>query len=133
MPNVAYQIEHLQNGTAEILFTENVKEIIRKDSTEYEYDQYRLVVADRTTLNANIEANYDKWLQYAKDMEIDQIGGELRVKRTKLLAETDWTQSTDSPLPLTKKAEWAAYRQALRDMPEQQEFPYDVRWPELPK
>ncbi len=29
----------------------------------------------------------------------------------------DWTQTTDAPLSESKKAEWATYRQALRDMP----------------
>lgn len=32
------------------------------------------------------------------------------------LAKSDWTQMPDSPLSAEKKAEWAAYRQALRDM-----------------
>lgn len=32
------------------------------------------------------------------------------------LAQSDWTQMPDSPLSTAKKAEWAAYRQELRDM-----------------
>tara|TARA_R100001460_G_scaffold106168_1_gene153450 strand:+ start:303 stop:521 length:219 start_codon:yes stop_codon:yes gene_type:complete len=32
------------------------------------------------------------------------------------LARCDWTQAPDSPLSDTKKAEWATYRQALRDL-----------------
>lgn len=40
------------------------------------------------------------------------------VKRTRntLLASTDWTQAADSPLSDEKKAEFATYRQALRDI-----------------
>lgn len=33
-----------------------------------------------------------------------------------LLLESDWTQLPDSPLSAEKKAEWAAYRQTLRDL-----------------
>ena len=29
----------------------------------------------------------------------------------------DWTQGNDSPLTESKKAEWATYRQNLRDFP----------------
>ena len=29
--------------------------------------------------------------------------------------------------------EWAAYRQALRDLPEQQGFPFNIEWPEAPE
>lgn len=42
---------------------------------------------------------------------------ELRAHRNRLLKESDWTQSIDSPLSDSKKAEWATYRQALRDLP----------------
>ena len=40
----------------------------------------------------------------------------VREKRNKLLQYTDWTQVPDSPLSDSKKAEWATYRQQLRDM-----------------
>lgn len=29
--------------------------------------------------------------------------------------------------------EWAVYRQALRDLPEQQGFPFNIEWPEAPE
>ena len=41
---------------------------------------------------------------------------ELRTERNRLLVESDWTQSPDSPLTDEKKKEWATYRQSLRDM-----------------
>ena len=41
----------------------------------------------------------------------------VRSHRTHLLSESDWTQVADSPLSDSKKAEWATYRQALRDLP----------------
>jgi len=40
----------------------------------------------------------------------------LRAKRNKLLQQSDWTQGADSPLTAEKKAEWATYRQGLRDL-----------------
>ena len=39
-----------------------------------------------------------------------------RQRRNERLKESDWTQMPDSPLSDTKKAEWATYRQQLRDM-----------------
>jgi hypothetical protein len=41
----------------------------------------------------------------------------IREIRESLLLTSDWTQMPDSPLSDEKKAEWAAYRQALRDLP----------------
>lgn len=40
----------------------------------------------------------------------------VRLSRAPLLSGTDWTQAADSPLSTEKKAEWATYRQALRDL-----------------
>lgn len=44
---------------------------------------------------------------------------QLRVERNNLLKYTDWTQMPDAPLTDAKKAEWATYRQELRDLPSQ--------------
>lgn len=53
-------------------------------------------------------------------------------KRSQLLFETDWTQGQDSPLSPEKIAEFAAYRQELRDIPQTYSSPDDVVWPEKP-
>lgn len=45
------------------------------------------------------------------------IWEELRRKRNVRLQISDWTQQADSSLSDSKKAEWAAYRQTLRDLP----------------
>ncbi len=59
----------------------------------------------------------------------------IRQYRDQYLAQSDWTQTIDSPLTDSKKAEWQSYRQALRDIPAN--FPDavthdDVTWPTQP-
>lgn len=56
----------------------------------------------------------------------------LREKRTKLLRDTDWTQSLDAPISAESREEIRLYRQALRDITEQAGFPLNVTWPETP-
>lgn len=51
----------------------------------------------------------------------------VRVLRDKKLAESDWTQSPDSPLTDSKKTEWATYRQELRDMMEDLTVPLNEK------
>ena len=53
----------------------------------------------------------------------------MRGKRNNLLAETDWTQTVDAPV---NQAAWAVYRQALRDITEQEGFPHNIQWPVSP-
>ena len=44
------------------------------------------------------------------------------------LAESDWTQLPDCNVD---KSKWALYRQSLRDISTQENFPFSVNWPEL--
>lgn len=50
----------------------------------------------------------------------------VREQRNQKLKDTDWTQVADAPVD---QAAWSAYRQALRDVPSQVGFPWDVQWP----
>ncbi len=60
----------------------------------------------------------------------EQQAASIRSERSRRLAESDWTQVADSPVD---KATWAAYRQALRDVPTQVGFPWDITWPSQPE
>lgn len=55
-----------------------------------------------------------------------------RERRNEKLAECDWTQLADAPLTVTQRAEWAAYRQALRDVPGTVNADGWVTWPKKP-
>ena len=49
--------------------------------------------------------------------DFTEIWEEIRRKRNVRLQISDWTQQADSSLSDSKKAEWATYRQTLRDLP----------------
>lgn len=53
-------------------------------------------------------------------------------KRQRLLYASDWTQIPNCPLTAEKQAEWATYRQELRDIPQQSGYPLNVVWPVAP-
>ena len=61
----------------------------------------------------------------------DELAKEIRVKRNILLSQSDWTQLQDARLTDAEKTSWQVYRQALRDIPQQQAFPKNVVWPIL--
>ena len=54
---------------------------------------------------------------------------EVRHIRNELLAETDWRFRSD----MNPSQEWIDYCQALRDVPNQAGFPWDVQWPIKPE
>ena len=52
-----------------------------------------------------------------KQKSDDELLKDIRKQRNAILSQTDWTQMPDSPLTDTQKAQYKAYRQALRDLP----------------
>ncbi len=61
---------------------------------------------------------YYNWTTAKKwELDSERVRADLRIERNELLAQCDWTQIPDNQLSDSKKAEWATYRQALRDVP----------------
>ena len=78
-----------------------------------------------------------RWSQVwsVRDMTTEEIESrtaqqwqQVREQRNELLAECDWTQLPDAPVD---QAEWATYRQALRDITGQAD-PFAIVWPVAP-
>ena len=60
--------------------------------------------------------------------DVDAKAANVRAQRDRLLAASDWTQVLDAPVDRTA---WATYRQQLRDLPQDPNFP-DVTFPNDP-
>jgi len=65
----------------------------------------------------------------APQVERDLQWKAIRAERDRRLAASDWTQVSDAPVDA---AAWAAYRQQLRDLPQNYILPSDVEWPQEP-
>ena len=133
-PAHPFEVENIRNGYCTVLFFTNIEELTDEEgNTYYEYDLYALdKVNYRDTLESTLEDNYEEWLNMAIDDDYETVAKEVRSKRDKLLNETDWTQMTDTALSAQKQEEYRIYRQALRDVPEQEGFPYEIEWPLKP-
>ena len=59
-----------------------------------------------------------------------RLPDEVRQTRDGLLKKSDWSQIADAPVDAEA---WAAYRQALRNVPDQSGFPNEVTWPTEPE
>jgi hypothetical protein len=56
----------------------------------------------------------------------------VRQQRDEKLKETDWKVIKAAETSTAVAAEWATYRQALRDITAQSGFPWEVTWPDAP-
>jgi len=68
-------------------------------------------------------------LEYEQAEEVNAQEHRVRTERNSRLFACDWTQLADSSV---NKEAWADYRQSLRDIPQQESFPWNVIWPANP-
>ncbi len=61
-----------------------------------------------------------------------EVAKAVRVERNRLLSESDKYVLCDYPITPERKDAFKTYRQKLRDLPEQEDFPYNVIFPEKP-
>ena len=80
--------------------------------------------------------HYDAYLEWvAEGNTVEAADGltwdDIRSKRNNILRETDWTMTTGATVD---QAQWAAYRQTIRDIPQtyKDKTPDDVVWPTQP-
>lgn len=162
-PQNRFEIENIINGRCEIVFYDNIREVTEEvegeEKIKYEYDVYRLPTNYRNGLELELNTDEDKFTLYknkAVRIEFDEFAEAIRMKRNKLLEETDKDMCLDRvgfQIPGTismttiiqviknffdtlkdiTKGEMAKYRQDLRDITKQEGFPYNVTWPIKPE
>ena len=122
---------------------EETHEIEGETITEYIYNAYQVEMMFN---EENINAHYAEYINSAKQNEYDLLANEIRAKRNQLLNETDKDMALDRLDLDTSSAikflaslknifnnSMAQYRQELRDITKQPNFPYDVVFPTKPK
>jgi hypothetical protein len=63
-----------------------------------------------------------------------QVAQRVKAKRDQLLKESDPMALPDYPHPDdTTRQRWLDYRQALRDVSQQEGFPFNINWPVKPE
>lgn len=79
-----------------------------------------------------VGSDNDWAVELIPEKTVEEIAAEVRAKRDGLIAQTDYLMTPDYPIDAESLAAVKEYRRALRDVPQQEGFPTDVVWPELP-
>jgi hypothetical protein len=88
---------------------------VQFEATKKRFETYDLRIESS---ELSVEAAYDA-----------VIAEKVRAERDALLSATDFRMVSDAPWATQP---WAAYRQALRDIPTSAGFPQNVEWPVKP-
>ena len=111
---------------------------LNQHSTETEPSSVTLTDESGVVLNIPFDpdnTDYQAYLEWAKTNTAEEADGltwdEIRLKRNGILRSTDWTMTTGASVD---QAQWAAYRQVIRDIPQtyKDKTPDDVVWPTQP-
>jgi hypothetical protein len=103
------------------------------EGSQPSYDPKTQTISYQDTVDANAKVVNRTWsaVLYSQD-QIDAEWARVRSRRNSHLKSCDFTQLADAPLTTQEKSDWATYRQALRDVPQNTVNPFDVTWPTLP-
>ena len=105
----------------EISVRQGIEEINGKWFTKYVVGPIFTDTEDKTA--AEQEAEYKTGIN-------NKAAENVRTQRDKLLQETDWVVIKAKETGTNLSAEFKTYRQELRDITEQEQFPHNVIWPE---
>lgn len=105
------------------------------------YDDYAFKYVE---VNPTFDQEKNAWIQTYEKIALTEeelnaneirVSSIMRNKRDEVLAKSDiyvvidkWEDYTEE-----EKLQWKYFRKALRDIPEQEGFPYSVVWPESPE
>jgi len=103
-----------------------------------DYNVFEVALTTRPTIDSRTHKVTQRateingvWTQewIIQQLPTEQAVSNVRADRNRQLIDSDWTQLLDSPVD---RATWATYRQALRDITTQLNFPWEIQWPESP-
>ena len=125
-----------KNGMVRIRFFENLGTAEPRENEEQDdsvrFRFYDLLEFEQDGIEQYVANNLDWLKQKAKAEEEAALAAEVRAERNQLLDKADIAvnlavDNGDSEAESRARA----YRQALRDIPDQSGFPYQIDWPSL--
>ena len=133
----SHEIE-VDGNSVTMRFYENVEEVNEVDENSgtafvgYRADRYTIKRPYDRALAGRVATNVVAWRDMAKREERELLAAKERSKRDRLLEASDRKMHIDSPLSPEQLEEQMVYRRALRNVPQQPGFPYDIDWPVEP-
>lgn len=102
---------------------EEMRELIRRFAQEEGYREKR---------GEDLSWSVEKIPEKTEAEKREEAEKSVRAKRDSLISETDYLLASDYPISAEDLEAVKVYRLALRDVPQQEGFPFDVVWPDLP-
>jgi hypothetical protein len=95
---------------------------------------YKFIDGEIVELTPEEEIIHNETVLQNQAVILGRLVADIREKRNSLLKDSDWIELPSAVARLTteQRSFWETYRQALRDLPSQTNFPEQITWPEIP-
>jgi len=125
--------KNISFATGEFCAPEGYMLVEETPQPAYDYRTHKIDVDGAIEVDGKMVRNWVviELTQEEKDYILNNASDNIRSERDRKLIKSDWTQGKDIPAEVSTK--WATYRQALRDIPSQPGFPWNITWPVEPK
>lgn len=149
-----YEVQRgASDGQARVTLRDQIAQMESGESggERWSATEYTLTMPWRAGLEADVAAATAAWLENFRAEAARVTASAIRAQRDKLLAATDQRVALDRlglsvpdggtftawlsffrAMGTALTGGWASYRQALRDLPRQEGFPFAVTWPTPP-
>lgn len=97
-------------------------------STQYISNGVVTSIPSKPDYACNFDYESGQWVGDSATQETNVIA-----RRNVMLYSSDWTQIPNGPLTTEQQQEWAVYRQLLRDITAQSDYPFNIIWPTPPQ
>jgi hypothetical protein len=128
-----YTIGQLRRDNPQISFPRDIPADVLAEFYVYNVKQTPAPEIDNRTHShtQTVELVDNIWAQVWQTVQLplEQAEANIRAHRDYLLQDSDWIVSRSYERGEPVPADWAAYRQSLRDVTLQNGFPYAVIWP----
>jgi len=117
------------------LIQKNVRPVY--EDVKPDYDSITQILSKKSTpvlKDNNWIVGWDTIQKSQETIDSEKLALENKIRsiRDENLTETDWVPIKYLEDGISVPQEWKDYRQALRDIPKQENFPYAVTWPTKP-
>jgi hypothetical protein len=133
-----YSIGQLRRDNPNTSFPKNPTESRLAEWSVYPYTQPAQPEIDPLTATV-VEGSFEQdaggnWILpwVVQQLSVEDAGNNVRARRDRFLKDSDWVVIKNTEKGTNIPLEWELYRQTLRDIPQQEGFPYSVTWPTEP-
>jgi hypothetical protein len=115
-----------QNIPDEVLAEYGIYPVTQLPEPDYDPKSQQLKQSEYYQTDTGWQVHYT-----IEQLPSEQVSQTVRNIRDRLLQASDWVVSRSYERQQPVPESWATYREALRDVPQQAGFPYNVQWPSI--